>query len=231
MNKIKVIAFDADDTLWVNEPFYREAEKIFYNLLDGYLPEPEIEKELFKTEIGNIEKYGYGIKGFMLSMIETALRISNNRVDAGVIGKIIGLGKTMLEKPVELLEDVEFVLNNLKNKYSLVVATKGDLLDQQRKLDRSGLLHYFHRIEIMNDKNEPGYQKIITELGIKNEEFLMVGNSIKSDILPIIAIGGKAVHIPYHTTWEHEHADNKNAVGKYYEISDLKELLKILEIK
>lgn len=230
MNRIKVIAFDADDTLWVNEPYYQEVEKLFCKLLDNFLPATEISAELFKTEIGNLGLYGYGAKGFMLSMVETALRISDKKVSSETIDKIINLGKSLLEKPIELLDDIEFTLNNLKTKYRIIVATKGDLLDQHRKLNGSGLLHHFHHVEIMNDKNEAEYHKLLKHLDIKTEEFLMVGNSLKSDILPVIAIGGHAVYIPYHTTWQHETTNNDNAFKQYREISKLKELLNILQI-
>lgn len=229
MNKIKVIGFDADDTLWVNEPYYQEAEKIFCNLLNDYLPAADISSELFKIEIENLEKYGYGVKGFILSMIETSLKISNNKISSTIIDAIIKIGKELLDKPIELLDDIDFVLNSLKNNYVLILATKGDMLDQHRKLNSSGLLHYFHHIEIMNDKNETEYQKLIKRLGVKNEEFLMVGNSIKSDILPVISIGGQAIHIPYHITWQHEADNNNNVSGRYREISKLAELVNILK--
>jgi putative hydrolase of the HAD superfamily len=228
MERIKVIAFDADDTLWVNEPYYQDAEKSFCKLLENYLPEKEISDELFKTEMDNLEKYGYGAKSFMLSMVETAIRISKRKVSIEIIETIINIGKSLLEKPIELLDDIEFLLNNLKSKYCLIVATKGDLIDQQRKLNSSGLLHHFNHIEIMNDKNETEFQKLINRLDIKNEEFLMVGNSLKSDILPVLSIGGQAVYIPYHITWQHETAKIDSVFEQYREISKLTELLNIL---
>ncbi|MFH0896045.1 MAG: HAD family hydrolase [Bacteroidota bacterium] len=229
MNQIKVIAFDADDTLWVNEPYYQDAEKVFCNLLEEFMPQDKTSAELFKTEIANIDKYGYGAKSFTLSLIETAIRISNKKVSAETIEKILDLGKSLLQTPVELLDDIEFLLNNLKSKYRLAVATKGDPIDQHRKLISSGLLPHFHHIEIMQEKNETEYQKLITRLNINPEEFLMIGNSLKSDVLPVLAMGGRAVHIPFHTTWQHEHADNKIAAGQYHEITKLTELLTILK--
>lgn len=228
MDRIKVIGFDADDTLWVNEPYFRDAEKLFCTLLANHLPAEDISAELFKTEIGNLDRYGYGVKGFTLSMLETALRISDNKVSGEIIDKILILGKSLLEKPIELLDDIEFLLNELKGKYILIVATKGDHLDQQRKLNGSGLIHHFSHIEIMNDKKETEYQKLIKHLDIKSEEFLMVGNSLKSDILPVLSIGGHAVHIPYHITWQHETVNNDDAPRQYHEISKLAELLTIL---
>lgn len=205
---IKVIAFDADDTLWINEPYFQETENKFCALLEDYLPRHTLAKELFKTEIQNLPLYGYGIKGFMLSMIETAMRISNNTLNIEVLQKAIEFGKELLEKPIEILEGVEEVLKTLKGKYRLVVATKGDLLDQERKLKKSGLEHYFHHIEIMSDKQENDYLKLIRRLDIQPADFLMIGNSLKSDVMPVLSIGGHAVHIPYHTTWAHEHVEH-----------------------
>ena len=205
---IKVIAFDADDTLWINEPYFQETENKFCALLEDYLPRHTLAKELFKTEIQNLPLYGYGIKGFMLSMIETAMRISNSTLNIEVLQKAIEFGKELLEKPIEILEGVEEVLKTLKGKYRLVVATKGDLLDQERKLKKSGLEHYFHHIEIMSDKQENDYLKLIRRLDIQPADFLMIGNSLKSDVMPVLSIGGNAVHIPYHTTWAHEHVEH-----------------------
>ena len=156
---LKVIAFDADDTLWVNEPYFQETEKKFCALLEDYLPHHTIMQELFKTEMQTLSLYGYGIKGFVLSMIETALRVSNNNVSLDIIEKIIQYGKDQMEHPIEMLEGMEEALNKLKKKYRLVVATKGDLVDQERKLKKSGLEHYFHHIEIMSDKQEADYSK------------------------------------------------------------------------
>lgn len=206
---IQVIGFDADDTLWVNELYFRETEKKFCALLDEFLSEHSVEKELFATEMQNLPLYGYGIKGFILSMIETALRICGPAVNSAMIEKIIVFGKDLLNKPIELLEDVEYVLKSLSTGYRLVVATKGDLLDQERKLRNSGIDHYFHHIEIMSDKKESDYKKLIKHLDIKPEQYLMVGNSLKSDILPVLALGGYGIHIPYHITWTHEHVDHQ----------------------
>lgn len=211
---IKVIAFDADDTLWVNEPYFQETEKKFCDLLEDYLPHHTLAKELFKTEIQNLSLYGYGVKGFILSMIETSLRVTNNTLDISVIEKSLEYGKELLQKPIELLDGVEDVLHSLKGNYRLVVATKGDLLDQERKLKKSGLEHYFHHIEIMSDKQESDYLKLIRHLDINPEDFLMIGNSLKSDVLPVLSIGGHGIHVPYHTTWAHEtiehHVDHIN---------------------
>jgi putative hydrolase of the HAD superfamily len=206
---IKVIAFDADDTLWVNEPYFQETEEKFCELLAPYLSRHTLSQELFKTEIDNLKLYGYGIKGYILSMIEAALKISNNTISTETIVKIIQYGKELLERPIELLDGVEDTLGSLKGKYKLVVATKGDLLDQRRKLHNSGLGDYFHHIEVMSDKQETDYHELIKRLDIKPSEFLMIGNSLKSDILPVLGIGGHAIYIPFHTTWAHEKIDHK----------------------
>jgi len=229
-NQITVIAFDADDTLWVNEPYFRETEEQFAGLLEDFMPHHSILAELYKTEIANLPLYGYGIKGFVLSMIETVLRITEGKIDPIVISKAIALGQEMLNKPVELLDGVEEVLKALHGKYRLVVATKGDLLDQQRKLTKSGLDHYFHHIEIMSDKQEKDYQKLIKHLDCKPEEFLMLGNSLKSDVLPVLNIGGHAVHIPFHTTWVHESIDHTIEHVNFYQMESLSEILpKLIE--
>ena len=222
---IKVIAFDADDTLWINEPYFQETENKFCALLEDYLPHHTLTKELFKTEIQNLPLYGYGIKGFMLSMIETALRVSNNTLNIEVLEKAIRFGKELLEKPIELLEGVEEVLKSLKGSYRLVVATKGDLLDQERKLKKSGLEHYFHHIEIMSDKQESDYGKLLKHLDIQPAEFLMIGNSLKSDILPVLSIGGHGVHIPYHTTWAHEQVEHKIDHANFRQLQHIIEIL------
>ena len=222
---IQVIAFDADDTLWVNETYFREAEDKFCALLEDYLPHHSVAKELFYTELQNIPHYGYGVKGFMLSMIETALRVSDKKIDPLVIEKAIQYGKDLLDKPIELLDGIEEVLHELKKKYRLVVATKGDLLDQERKLKKSGLAEYFHHIEIMSDKREADYRKLIGHLDIDPVHFLMIGNSLKSDVLPVLAIGGHAIHIPYHTTWAHEQIDHAVEHVNFRELASVRDLL------
>ncbi|MEY4892882.1 MAG: hypothetical protein RIQ34_1494 [Bacteroidota bacterium] len=222
---IQVIAFDADDTLWVNETYFREAEDKFCALLEDYLPHHSVAKELFYTELQNIPHYGYGVKGFMLSMIETALRVSDKKIDPLVIEKAIQYGKDLLDKPIELLDGIEEVLHQLKKKYRLVVATKGDLLDQERKLKKSGLAEYFHHIEIMSDKREADYRKLIGHLDIDPVHFLMIGNSLKSDVLPVLAIGGHAIHIPYHTTWAHEQIDHAVEHVNFRELASARDLL------
>ncbi len=225
----KVIAFDADDTLWVNETYFREAEQQFARLLSAYETENKIDQELFKTEIKNLSIYGYGVKGFMLSMVECALEISNYNLKPKLLIDILNIGKEMLEKPIELLEDVEMVLKALHGKYKLIVATKGDLLDQERKLKKSGLLQYFHHIEVMSDKKEADYQKLIAHLDITPNQLLMVGNSLKSDILPLVNIGASAIHVPFHTTWAHEEVSiQEQSTTEYKTVKKVSEILTFL---
>jgi len=225
---LKVIAFDADDTLFVNEPYFQETEEKFCALMSDYLSHQGLSQELFKTEIANLDLYGYGIKGYVLSMIEAAMRISSNTISIEVIEKIIVLGKDLLQKPIELLDGVEDTLKALQGKYKLVVATKGDLKDQQRKLHDSGLGAYFHHIEVMADKQEINYQKLLKRLEIEPEEFFMIGNSLKSDVLPVLAIGGHAVHIPFHTTWEHEKISHKVEHPNFRTLENISEILPLL---
>ena len=226
---ISVIGFDADDTLWVNETYFRETEELFAELLEGYETKNKIDQELFKMEMQNLELYGYGIKGFMLSMIESALDLSNNTVSQQTISKILNLGKNMINHPVELLDGVEEVLHTLSGKYRLIVLTKGDLLDQERKLEKSGLSKYFHHVEVLSDKKEVNYKNLLEHLEIPIKSFLMVGNSLKSDVIPILNIGGKAVHVPFHTTWAHEVvSEEEERTNNHLKLNSLKDILKYL---
>jgi putative hydrolase of the HAD superfamily len=225
---LKVIAFDADDTLFVNEPYFQETEDKFCVMMSDYLSKQGLSQELFKIEVDNLSLYGYGIKGYTLSMIEAAMKISNNTLSVEVIGKIIDLGKELLQRPIELLDGVEETLKALRGKYKLIVATKGDLKDQQRKLHDSGLGIYFHHIEVMADKQEVNYEKLLKRLEIESKEFFMIGNSLKSDVLPVIGIGGYAVHIPFHTTWEHEKISHKVDHPNFRTVDKITDVLEIL---
>jgi len=226
---IKVIAFDADDTLWVNETYFREAELQFAKLLSKYETLNKIDQELFKIEMNNLPLYGYGIKGFILSMVESALKLSNYKLSPNIINEIIAIGKEMIDKPVELLDGVEQVLKTLKPNYKIILATKGDLLDQERKLEKSGLTKYFHHIEVLSEKKETNYKILLSHLGISPSEFLMVGNSLKSDVLPLLEIGAKAIHVPFHTTWAHEIVTNNGNNNEFRTVKKLNEILKYLE--
>ena len=197
---VSVIGFDADDTLWVNETYFREVEDKFAKILEDYEVNDRAVQELFKVEIRNLGRYGYGVKGFVLSMIECALDLSNHTLPQTSISEIINLGKELIEYPIELLPDVVDVISRLKDEYRLIVVTKGDLLDQERKLQRSEIAHYFHHVEIVHEKEEANYSRLLRQQDIDPKEFLMVGNSLKSDVLPVVGIGAQAVHIPFHTT-------------------------------
>jgi putative hydrolase of the HAD superfamily len=179
-------------------------------------------------EMNNLELYGYGIKGFMLSMIESALELSNNHIPPKTITEILTLGKEMISKPVELLQGVEEVLCELSKKYRLIVLTKGDLLDQERKLERSGLTKYFHHVEVLSDKKEENYKNLLDHLEIDTNEFLMIGNSLKSDVIPILNIGAMAVHVPFHTTWAHEQVGPEEHNNKHLTLNTLSDILKYL---
>lgn len=228
MNKIKVVAFDADDTLWINEPFFREAEQQFCILMEDYLTHQSISQILFKTQVDNLPLYGYGIKGFTLSMIESAEIISKGTLNVKIIDKIVKIGKGLLTKPVELIDDVEAILQELQKKYRLVVATKGDLKDQHRKLHKSGLGSYFHHIEVMTDKEKIDYEKLLLRLDVQPEEFIMIGNSLRSDVLPVLELGGYAVHVPFHTTWLHEHIEHPVIHENFTSIKKLSEIKGLL---
>ena len=225
---IKVIGFDADDTLWVNEPYYRDAEQEYALLISEYGVSEDIGRKLFKTEISNLPLYGYGIKAFMLSLVECAIEITGGTVTSATIGQIIRIGKGMLERPIELLDDVKNVLEKLAPRYRLIVATKGDLLDQERKMKRSSISSYFHHIEVMSDKKEQHYIQLLHHLDIDPCEFLMIGNSMKSDIIPPLNLGAWAIHVPYHTTWAHEEVDEEPEADRFFRVDRLLDVIDLL---
>lgn len=222
MKRIKVIGFDADDTLWENGSYFREVQDAFCLLLSSYMPKKALAEVLYRVEMKNMEWYGYGAMAYTLSLIETAIQVSGESVPASTLGEILKLGRSLLSAPVKLLPGVSDVLPVLQEHYRLIVVTKGDLLDQERKLVKSGLLPYFHHIEVVSEKCESNYSRLMTTLDIKPAEFLMVGNSLKSDILPVLAIGGKAVHVPFEHVWQHELAEKP--ATPYIEIQNLAEL-------
>lgn len=228
-SQYKIIAFDADDTLWVNESYYRESEKYFAELLSEYLPAEEVNEILFQTEMQNLEIYGYGAKAFVLSLLEAALKITKNKLPPLITSKILDLGKDLINKPVVLLEGVQTVLAELKKKgHKMVVATKGDLLDQERKLAKSNIEEFFHHVEVMSDKKEVNYSQLLSHLEIKPSEFLMIGNSLKSDIIPVLNIGGNAIHVPFPDTWEYENNVEIKDSHKFEVAEDLTEVLKMI---
>ena len=211
------------------KPILEKQKKKFTNLLSQYETPNKIDQELFRMEMDNLPLYGYGVKAFTLSMVESALELSNYNISTKTIESILNIGKDMLNKPVELLEGVEEVLKVLSKKYRLILATKGDLLDQEQKLEKSGLTDYFHHIEVLSDKKEANYSKLLNHLDINPSEFLMIGNSLKSDILPLVNIKAHAIHVPFHTTWAHEEVTEEETNGKNYKtINSLTSLLKLL---
>jgi len=199
-----LIAFDADDTLWHNETLYAAAEGKLAGLLSDYADRDAVSQRLFETEMGNLEYYGYGIKSFTLSMIETAIKISGGKIQGDRIEQIIQLARAMLTNQTELLEHVEETVRDLSQSYPLMIITKGDLLDQEVKLSRADIGDYFQHVEIVSHKTPATYADLLSRHKIEPHRFLMVGNSLKSDVLPVVELGGHAVYIPYHVTWAHE---------------------------
>lgn len=229
MKNIQVIGFDADDTLWANEDFYRGTEQKYAVLLSEYGDAKFVLDKLFETEMQNLELFGYGIKPFVISMLENAIKISENRVHTEILEQIIDMGKAMLKEPVVLLPGVQEVLDKLHGKYRLIVATKGDLLDQEGKLKRSSLANYFHHIEVMSDKTKDSYVELLNHLEIEPENFVMVGNSLRSDILPPYELGCYTIHVPYKMTWHHEmNVQEPPQNDHFYKVEKLNEILKII---
>jgi len=201
---IDVVAFDADDTLWHNEILYYQTQRRFQELLAPYYGGDGVLDALYKTEMANLPHYGYGIKSFALSMIETAIRVTDGKVSGRDIQRVVDLAKEMQQAPVQLLDNVAEVIPALSAVYPLMVITKGDLFDQEAKITRSGLASHFSAVEVVTDKTPDIYRALLNKHQINPGRLLMVGNSLRSDILPIVSLGAHAVHIPYHITWEHE---------------------------
>lgn len=231
LSDIRFVAFDADDTLWETELYFREFEcKVCEYMKKANPSEDGIDEKLFAIETGNIEFYGYGLKSMMLSMIETACELSSitgsNVTDTAK--EVIGIGRDLMTKPVEILPGVKDTLSALKGHYSLLLATKGDLVDQKRKIESSGLEEYFDYIEIMSDKKPADYRKMLSRIGCPAENFLMVGNSVKSDILPVLEIGGRAAHVPHAITWAHEEYDGEIHNPRFVEFKNITEIINYL---
>lgn len=213
---LKTIAFDADDTLWHNETIFHMTHEKFENLLADYQDAEWIKKKLFETEMRNLQYFGYGIKGFTLSMIETAIELTNGQIDGKRIQEIINFARAMVKAPVELLEHVHETIPLLAQSYTLMLITKGDIFDQESKIARSGLLPYFKHIDILSKKTPETYQAILQKYDIASGSFMMVGNSLKSDVLPVLALGGHGVFIPYPLCWEHEQVEESELHNKNY---------------
>ncbi len=211
--KFDIIAFDADDTLWHSESLYAATQAEYRQLLSGYAALDRIDATLHAVEMRNLPLYGYGIKGFALSMIEAALEISANQLQGHEVQRVLQLARHMLSAELQLLDHAAEVVAQLAETYPLMLITKGDLFDQESKIERSGLKPYFRQIEIVSDKTPAAYAAVLARHSLEPSKFLMVGNSLRSDILPVVALGGHAVHIPYHITWAHEHVEDTNAAG------------------
>ena len=217
MNTISVIGFDADDTLWESEVFFGEVEKKFSDLIISYGVEADIGKELYETEKRNLPKLGYGVKSFTISMVESAHHLTQGNISSGDMIEIVQWGKELLHHPVKLLSGVLDVMSQLQSRFTIYVITKGDPFHQQQKFNDSGLSTFVTDIEILQEKNSEAYRKTLASIDVAPEEFLMVGNSIRSDILPVIEIGSHAVHIPHETTWKYE-TEHAGTSGDTYTI-------------
>ena len=219
---IRWIAFDADDTLWENEIYYQSAQAALVDVLGKYCNGVMVAQALLDTETRNIASFGYGIKSFGLSMIETAIQLSNGRISAGDIQSILEKIKEMTGTAPQVISAVPETLSILAKNYQLLVITKGDLLDQERKLQSSGLSSFFTGFEVVNGKDETTYRRILERYQIPLDQFLMAGNPLRSDVLPVAAIGAKAVLVQHELTWEHEKIVNLNLVNHpYYEIATI----------
>ena len=223
---IDTIAFDGDDTLWHNESLFSMTQERFRALLAHAADPADIDRRLLKAERENLRVYGYGIKGFVLSMIETAVDLTEGRIAGRDIQSLIDFGKAMLDHPVDLLDGVEDVVERLSGRYRLLLVTKGDLFDQESKIARSGLAERFSAIEIVSEKDPDTYRRLLDRHGVDPARFVMVGNSVRSDILPVLAVGGHAVHVPYHITWAHEEAEPPSE--NYRRIDTLRDLPPLL---
>jgi len=227
---VRVVGFDGDDTLWHSETRFHVTQGDFRDLLRRHVSDADIDARLAEKEMQNLAIYGYGVKSFTLSMLETAIELTQARIPAADLEVILGWGKRMLTQPTELLEGVEQTLRTVSESHDLLLITKGDLFDQESKLARSGLGDLFLGVEILSDKNADTYRGVFKRRGIDPKEFVMVGNSLRSDVVPVVALGGRAVHIPYEVTWEHEHVPEDGLPKEgWRRIATIAELPAILE--
>ncbi|GAB4031387.1 HAD family hydrolase [Spirosoma gilvum] len=213
---MKLIAFDADDTLWVNEPNYVDVKQKLCDLLSHHIDEETLSSRFYDTQIRNMNHFGYGAKSFILSMIETAIELTNGAITGSEIQQIIDTGRRLIDYPIDVLDGIPEVLDTLSRNFDLMLLTKGDLFDQESKIARSGLGHYFKHMEIVSEKNEQAYQRVLQKYNVQPADFIMIGNSLKSDILPVVHIGGHAIHIPYSITWIHERVEDEQLIGKSF---------------
>ncbi|MFN8010065.1 MAG: HAD family hydrolase [Holophagaceae bacterium] len=227
---IRTLAFDADDTLWRHQDLFEDTQARFFELLRDFHDEDWIAARLHEAEMRNLRLYGYGVKGFMLSMVETAIELTEGRIGGAEIQRVLDLGKGMLDHPIQLMPGAAEVLAGLAERYELMVITKGDLFDQETKVARSGLGAHFKAVEVVSEKDAAAYAGILRRHGIGPAHFLMVGNSLKSDVLPVLEIGARAVHVPYELQWSHDRvADVSASSHGYLEIASLAELPALLE--
>lgn len=225
LGRVTTIGLDGDDTLWHSENLFDETQAKLRAILARHADETTIDARLLATETRNLELFGYGVKGFTLSMIETAIEVTDATVTAAEIQTLIDLGKAMLAHPVDLLDDVETIVPALAARYRLILVTKGDLFHQESKVARSGLVDHFERVEIIAEKDPDTYRQILHRAGVTPTDFLMIGNSVKSDVLPVLEIGGHAVHIPYDVTWDLEQAEPPRHTARgFWELNRLQEL-------
>jgi putative hydrolase of the HAD superfamily len=210
-----VVGLDADDTLWHSEVFFQRTQRRFTELVSRYVgPDVDVDQALTDVEHRNLERYGYGIKGFTLSMLEAAIEVTNGAIGTDEVGQLLAAGRSMLDHPVDLIEGVDETVTELVDAgYRLVIVTKGDLHHQQHKVMASGLADRCERVEIVPEKDPATYLRVVESMGVAPAEFCMVGNSVRSDVLPVLEIGGHAVHIPYHVTWVHEHVDHDGEIA------------------
>jgi putative hydrolase of the HAD superfamily len=206
---VRVVGFDGDDTLWHSETRFHVTQGEFRDLIRGHAPDADVDTRLAAMEMKNLGIYGYGVKSFTLSMLETAIELTEGRIPASDLEVILGWGKRMLMEPTKLLDGVEETLRGLSDRYDMLLITKGDLFDQESKLAQSGLGDLFLGVEILTEKNVESYRGVFNRHGIKPEEFVMVGNSLRSDVVPVVELGGYAIHIPYEVTWQLEHVDEE----------------------
>lgn len=220
---ITVIGLDADDTLWHSEVYFERTQRRFDELVGRYVDAgTDVHAALSAVERRNLHRYGYGIKGFTLSMIEAAIEITGGAIGVDELGQILAAGRSMLDHPVDLLAGVDDTVSALTDAgYRLVIVTKGDLHHQELKVMASGLADRVERIEIVAEKDAGTYRRVVASMGVEPAQFCMVGNSVKSDVLPVLEIGGHAVHVPYHILWEAEHADHDGSVPTLDTIADL----------
>lgn len=226
---LTALGFDADDTLWQNEQFFRLTEQRFAALLGDYADHETIARNLLETERRNLGHYGYGIKGFTLSMIETAVELTQGRIPAHAINEILSAGREMLSHPIEPLPQARETLQRLAGEYRIILITKGDLFDQERKLAQSGLGDFFNAVEIVSEKSEATYRKLFVRHADGPDRAMMIGNSLKSDVVPAIAAGSWGVHVPHHLTWALEHDEAPLGAARYRTIKHLGQLPGLLE--